>query len=314
MDLLSAQQLSNLYLFAQVIEAGSFASAARELGTTRSLVSRRITDLERHLDAQLLTRNARHFSITPVGEKVYRQAILMRDAAYAAFDVSRDRRAGGRQELLVGMDDALVRVAGDALAGLSQASSELRLVVRTLHGVRDGIALLLDRKADITLHLSQALPDDSSVTAQPLALVDQVLVATPRLTKELKPLRQPQDIDTALRLCYHPHDHPASEWRFQYNTRACRCYRLVTDQLEVALQAARAGVGVAQIPRFACTEELAQGRLEVFMEDVPSSPLLLYALTRNGVSRSKATHRCLEILHERLKSMTSAGFRPFRHG
>src|SRR5690348_15890380 len=76
--------LGDLYLFVQVIEAGGFSAAATRMGTTCSLLSRRLIALEQRLGARLLHRNARQFALTATGERVYRHASAMCEAAIAA--------------------------------------------------------------------------------------------------------------------------------------------------------------------------------------------------------------------------------------
>ena len=50
-----------------VVDAGSLSAAARQLGTPLSTVSRKISDLEAHLQTQLLTRANRTITLTDAG-------------------------------------------------------------------------------------------------------------------------------------------------------------------------------------------------------------------------------------------------------
>ena len=56
-------------LFAEVVDAGSFTSAARKLGMPKSSVSERISQLENHLELRLLNRSTRKLSLTWAGEQ-----------------------------------------------------------------------------------------------------------------------------------------------------------------------------------------------------------------------------------------------------
>src|SRR5258705_12563612 len=53
--------------FVEVIRLGSFSEAAKLLGLSRPLVSRHVTDLERHLGVRLLTRATRRITLTEAG-------------------------------------------------------------------------------------------------------------------------------------------------------------------------------------------------------------------------------------------------------
>ena len=65
-------RLDQMALFARVVEAGSFAGAASEVGHTRAAVSRQIAALEQRLGVQLLNRTTRRMRLTEVGREYYR--------------------------------------------------------------------------------------------------------------------------------------------------------------------------------------------------------------------------------------------------
>lgn len=76
--LLEHGSLEELTAFVAVGEAGSFAGAANLLGRDASVISRRVSQLERRLSVRLLSRTTRHVSLTEVGSVYFRrlQAIL----------------------------------------------------------------------------------------------------------------------------------------------------------------------------------------------------------------------------------------------
>ncbi len=60
-------QLEDLRIFVEVADAGGISSAALRLGISKSMVSRRITQLEAELGAQLLARTTRGIALTEAG-------------------------------------------------------------------------------------------------------------------------------------------------------------------------------------------------------------------------------------------------------
>ena len=62
--------LNLLTVFSRVVEAGSFAEAARRLSSSRSVVSKAVAKLEVALGARLLNRTTRHLSLTEIGAAV----------------------------------------------------------------------------------------------------------------------------------------------------------------------------------------------------------------------------------------------------
>jgi DNA-binding transcriptional LysR family regulator len=57
-------ELDDLRCFVEVVESGGFGRAARRLGVSKSIVSRRIARLEADLGARLLSRTTRGISPT----------------------------------------------------------------------------------------------------------------------------------------------------------------------------------------------------------------------------------------------------------
>ncbi|MEJ8566083.1 LysR family transcriptional regulator [Elongatibacter sediminis] len=69
----------DLRCFLEVGHAGTLTGAARRLGVNQTTVSRRITALEKALNAPLFDRSANGWFITPVGEAVLRSAEAIED-------------------------------------------------------------------------------------------------------------------------------------------------------------------------------------------------------------------------------------------
>ena len=78
------QDLNDLFYFAQVVEAGGFAAAARRLDMPRSLMSRRMGLLEERLGVRLIQRSTRRFAVTDIGKDYYRHCVAMLVEAEAA--------------------------------------------------------------------------------------------------------------------------------------------------------------------------------------------------------------------------------------
>ena len=60
-----------MLVFARVVQAGSFTTAAAQLGMPKSTVSRKVTELEERLGARLLQRTTRKLSLTDAGRIYY---------------------------------------------------------------------------------------------------------------------------------------------------------------------------------------------------------------------------------------------------
>ena len=68
-------ELNSLRAFVKVVEVGSFAGAARQMGTSKSVVTKRVNQLEEHLQLELLQRSTRRLSITDTGSALYERCV-----------------------------------------------------------------------------------------------------------------------------------------------------------------------------------------------------------------------------------------------
>ncbi len=75
-------ELSDVAVFAHVVEAGGFTAAARVLQAPKSSISRRVSRLEGSLGTRLLQRTTRSVSLTEAGQAYYERVA----AALAALD------------------------------------------------------------------------------------------------------------------------------------------------------------------------------------------------------------------------------------
>ena len=63
--------------FVRAAEAQSFASAARQLGVAKSVVTSRVKQLEEHFGVALFHRSTRAVRLSEVGETYYRDCLLL---------------------------------------------------------------------------------------------------------------------------------------------------------------------------------------------------------------------------------------------
>jgi DNA-binding transcriptional LysR family regulator len=78
--------LADVALFRAIASVGSLSAAARQLGTTPMLVSRRLAGLEAELGARLFHRTTRSLSLTPEGEAFLPHAVALMEARDSALD------------------------------------------------------------------------------------------------------------------------------------------------------------------------------------------------------------------------------------
>jgi len=82
-------ELLSMRAYVKVVEVGSFAEAARQIGTAKSVVTTRVNQLEAFLQIQLLHRSTRKLTMTDTGLDYYQRCIrLLSDFDEARLAVS----------------------------------------------------------------------------------------------------------------------------------------------------------------------------------------------------------------------------------
>lgn len=259
--------VADMVLFAAVVREGSFTRAARQLGITKQTVSERIGKLEEQLGVRLLERSTRHLRLTDPGA-----AYQERCAAIAALIDEANSEVQKRQAEPVGLLRVsapvlygrryLAKVVADFLERHGRARVELVLSDRRVNLIEEGF--------DLAIRIGPL--DDSQLAARKLGEGHVYCVASPGyLHKHGAP--SPKELRAARCIATRPFE----TWEVggvQSKIEAA----LVVNDLEVACDAAVAGVGVALLPGLVCREAVLAGHLRVLFGPEPVLLRAVYAV------------------------------------
>ncbi len=300
--------LDDLYLLTRVIEAGGFAAAARQTGMTRSLLSRRIVGLEHRLGAQLLLRNARHFAVTPLGQEVYRHALMMCESAEGAIQAVQDASASPGGKVRIDVPDMAGDLLSQAVVAVSTQHERLQLALST----NGGLEALLAQRVDLALHMDEKMPDRGDIVAHKLCHVRMVTVGSPRLLRRIGSPDHPDQLDDRHCLGY-----AAPGGTRQWTLRGARPRKpdgpLTTGHLSTLLVAAREGTGMAQLPLYACSEDLKSNRLQRVFEDFDPDPMPVHLLSLSGLALTATMRGVVQSLRKQLASARLPGVTTGEH-
>ena len=117
-----------MHSFTKVIKLGSYSEAAKTLGLSRALISRHVTDLEKHLGVRLLTRTTRRITPTEAGAKHYefcRQVIKEIEEKEASLK-RLQKEPEGSLKILAPKSFTMLAL-GDAIASFAAAYPHLNI-------------------------------------------------------------------------------------------------------------------------------------------------------------------------------------------
>lgn len=245
-------------LFVRVVEAGSVSAAARELGEPRETLSRQLARLEERMGLRLLYRSTRRVRPTPAGELLYARAQPLVAAARAATDELRQQGEVLRGLIRIsappgGGVETLARTAAPFLARHPEVRLELHATARHVDLVAEGYDMVL-RAGTVR---------DPSLIARTLLRMETVAVASPAWLAGRPALRTVEDLaehDAILGLAGG--DRPERAWPLRGGGEVRVHGRFVSDDLGARMEACRAGLGVALVPRMpGVLADLRDGRM-----------------------------------------------------
>ena len=166
--------ITDMALFARVVTAGGLSAAARELGLSPAVVSKRLARLEDRLGARLLHRTTRHISLTDEGTGFFERAQrILAEVEEAEAAVSHaDVEQRGTLRVTVPASFGRLHVA-PALPEFLARYPRLRLVVTFTDGVVD----IVEGGYDLAVRVAEL--KDSSLIARRLAPNRRVICAAP---------------------------------------------------------------------------------------------------------------------------------------
>lgn len=284
--------LRTLWVLSRVAASGSFAAAGRDLGLTRAAVSRLVAQSEARLGVRLASRNTRQVVLTERALALVQAAQPALATLAAAVAGLAEDEGALRGPLRIGCSHTLGRsVLLPALTPFLREHPALRLELQLSDAVED----LLAKRLDLSVRVG-ALPD-SSLVARTVGFVPLALVGHPALIAQRPKPKTPAELVGWPAIAVHPPSATGRRpWRFATPKGQLVMPLLQpvaeVNTLEAAADLAKAGLGLAMLPRYLVNDDLAAGRLE--------------ALLVQHIAQGPAVHVCTtqrELLPERVKRL-----------
>lgn len=261
----STQRIRAILSFVQAADAGSFAAAARALGVTSAAVSKNVAGLENALGVRLMNRTTRNLSVTAEGSAFLKHA----RTALAALDAAADTIAAHRAEPFgkvristssaFGHDHVMPPIPG-LLALYPTLSIEMDFDDRRTDLVQEGYDLGL-RGGNIP---------DSALVSRPVCRLNMILVAAPAYLARCGIPIAPDELPRHQLVARRFLGGGISPWTFRLPDRTLTSMvpdaGLIVSAPEALVQAALAGVGIAQVGVHSAWQYIRSGALRVVFD------------------------------------------------
>ncbi|SDK49667.1 transcriptional regulator, LysR family [Methylophilus rhizosphaerae] len=283
--------LEEMRFFVEVVKHGNFTSAARALGISKQLVSRRIIALEAHLGVRLLLRTTRKLSPTETGKLFFQRAQHILQAMHdVELEISnRSDELRGLLKISAPLSYARLRLAPALMAFMQQHPLvEVWLEADNRH------VDMIGEGYDMVIRVTNQ-PEEGMV-ARKLEDAAVRYCCSPDYIARYGTPASPQALATHACLT-----HRASEWLFSGNDQIHRIPvhpRLKSNHGEVLRDAALAGLGITGLPAFYVLDDLQSGRLVEVLAEYRMQQAGIYAMYPYHKQVSSNTLALIEHLRQ----------------
>ncbi|NNE79817.1 MAG: LysR family transcriptional regulator [Silicimonas sp.] len=276
-------KLSVMQAFRRIVERGSFARAAEDLGVSPALLSRDVKLLEESLGAVLLTRTTRSMSLTDAGRLYYEEALEILDTISAVENRIRDGAGAVRGHLRVNTSSSFGQmVIAPFLQGFLETYPELRFTL----SMDDRVIDMVEGGFDVSIRIRAAMPD-SALVARKIGVVRQRVFASPAYLEEAGIPVLPEELASHKIVGFLLADHlttwnltgPDGDTTLDLDPRVRVGNSLVLRDLLIA------GYGIGTLPDFVSNDPEARGTLVRVLPDyeLPSPEIFAVTASRLGM-------------------------------
>ena len=267
--------LNGFVVFVQVAETRSFVAAGRLLGVSASAVGKSVARLEEKLGVRLFHRSTRSVTLTAEGALfLERSRRILAEIEAAQQELSQASSAPrGRLRVSLPMVSSLVLpVLGEFMRAYPEIELDLDFTDRRVDVIEEGF--------DAVVRIGN--PVDSRLSARRLGSFAMQVVASPDYLALRGTPQVPADL--LQHTCMHyrwPNSGKLETWALRQAPGEPELQlptSMICNNVETRVCFALQGLGVTYLPEFAIREPLADGRLQLILEDYVEHRGVFYVL------------------------------------
>ena len=267
-------QLEDMRIFAETVDARSFTAAADRLGLSKQFVSKRIAALEKRLGARLLERSTRQLRVTDLGLAYHERALRILQEVDSAEQMITNQTATPRGVLRLSAPMTFGTLhLGPLIPAFMQRHPDVSLEL----DLNDRAVDLIGEGYDMAVRIGTLA--DSSLIARRITSVQLITCASPDYLREHGTPIAPEQL--AAHACLTYGQTRQGEWTFRVGGRLRKISvngPMRSNNGEMLRDAAIAGLGIIVMPDFIVAAALADGRLVEVLETFRCEGLTMYAV------------------------------------
>lgn len=287
-------RVTAMRVFVEIVDRGSISAAADALDMSRAMASRYLEGVESWLGVRLLHRTTRKLALSDAGEqalKGFREMVALADDVHA--QASQQGEVQGRLRITSSPSFAQAQLTAavvDFQQEYPKVEIDLMMVDRTVDLVQDRI--------DLAIRLSNRI--DDTLVARRLAVCHSVLCASPSYLARAGVPKKPEDLERHRCIVHSAGFAPSYKLRRGDRTTTVSTHTVLTaNETSIIRAGALAGAGIAMLPTYYVTEELARKQLRVVLPEYTVDPLDIQAVYLSRRHQPQPLRKLIEFLAER---------------
>lgn len=294
-------RFENMNAFVRVVEAGGISAAADRMDVAKSVVSRRLKELEEHLGVELFHRTTRQMNLTDSGRAFYQQSVrILADILEAEHATSQFHGAlKGNLKVAVPLSFGLMHL-GPAITAFLQTHPDIEFDL----DFNDRQVDLLAEGFDLAIRIA-SLPD-SSLIARRLAPIQAVMCASPAYLQHMGTPQAPEELIQHRCLVYNLISN-SDNWNVYDATGQLLKTRIIpylkASNGEFLRDAAVDGLGIVLLPAFIVYREIERGALMPVLTGYHYTQLAAYAIYPQTRHLSQRVRAFVDFLSQRFEGM-----------
>ena len=289
-------EMNNMRAFVNVVEAGSFAAAARSMALSPSVITKRIKQLEDHLDVELLRRSTRALTVTDMGSTYYeRCARIVAEVDEARSSLkSIDVELSGLFRISCTASFA-AKYMNDDVCEFQNRHPDLRIDFRSNDYIYNPIA----EGYDLCIQVRDILSD--TITKRPIVFLHRLLVASPEYAKKYGLPESPEQISEH-RVALNDFVTPEHTIHFSKGEKRYEVPikpMVLTNNIGLLESAVKHGDYIALVPIFYFADKLADGSVIPVLDNYLLSRAELSAYFRRSGHVPRKIRAFLNFLLEK---------------
>lgn len=291
---MQTNNLNDLIAFVESVKHRSYTNAAKQLGLSRSAVSKRISRLEERLGVRLLHRNTHNISLTDDGSLFFERCVNALEELDSAEQILAQRTATPKGKLRISVPTGwgllvMPKLTQDFLRQFSQVEIQMSLSDRYVD--------LVDEGFDLAIRVG--IPNaDSGLLARTICTQSLITCASPEY---LAQQGTPQNIaQLSDHQCLHYiHNGKISSWHFNSGSFA-GTGRYYADNVQQLVPFAANGFGIVQLFHYLVKDELDKGNLIPILTDEQKPATVIQAVYPSRRQLSPKVRSFIDFLVARM--------------